>query len=543
MKKLIIGVSLLSVVALSAFTIVKNDKLYEISKNIEIFVKVYQELNFGYVDDLDPSELMRTGIDAMMVSLDPYTNYISESQVTAYRIDADGKYDGIGAITKPIGDYITVVEPYEGSPAFKAGIRAGDQIVAVNGESAKGRSSTELNKIVRGFPGTELNLTIKKPSATSTENVTIIRGSVEIPNVPYSGIVGDQIGYVALSTFTADAGKNIYKAIKKMQKEDKELKGVILDLRSNGGGLLREALNVSNIFVPQGVPLVSTKGKVIDRDEVFKTSGQPLDLNIPLVVLINKRSASASEIVSGSIQDLDRGVVIGQRSYGKGLVQNTKDVGYNSRIKLTTSKYYIPSGRCIQGVEYENGEPKDIPDHQRSTFYTKNKRPVLDGGGVTPDIKMEVKNKPAIVKTLEDENYIFNYVSQYVTKYDSIAPVGEYEYTDINEFESFLKKENFSYKTETEKTLEKLTETAEKESMNALVQSSINEMKAKIEVEKAKGFSTNKKEIINLIEKEIVTRYYFQAGKAQQSLADDAEIVEAKRVLLDTAEYNKILGK
>lgn len=543
MKKIIIGVCLLSVIGLSAFTVANNDKLYEISKNIEIFVKVYQELNFGYVDDLEPSELMRTGIDAMMESLDPYTNYISESQVTAYRIDSDGKYDGIGAITKPIGDYITIVEPYEGSPAFKAGIRAGDQIIAVNGESAKGRSTSELNKIVRGFPGTELLLTIQKPRASSTETVTIIRGSVDIPNVPYSGIVGDHIGYVALSTFTVSAGANVAKAIKKMKKEDDQLKGVILDLRNNGGGLLREAISLSNLFVNIGEPIVSTKGKVIDRDEVFKTMAQPLDLEIPLVVLINKRSASASEIVSGTIQDLDRGVVIGQRSYGKGLVQNTKDVGYNSRIKLTTSKYYIPSGRCIQGVEYENGEPKDIPDHQRSTFYTRNKRPVLDGGGVTPDIKLPVKDKAAIVKSLVDDNHIFNYVSNYVLKYDSIAPVGEYQFTDITDFKQYLDENKFDYKTATEEQIDELKESAEKEKFSDIVKSSISEMEAKIKVEKSKDFTTNKDKIVDLIEKEIVTRYYFQSGKAQQSLSDDNEIIEAKRILLDTAEYNRILGK
>lgn len=541
MNKLIYSLCFVCVIGLSAFTVVNNDKLFEISKNIEIFVKVYQELNFNYVDDIDPSKLMRTGIDAMMESLDPYTNYISEAQVTAYRIDNDGKYDGIGAVTKPIGDYITIVEPYEGSPAFEAGLRAGDQIIAVNGQSAKGRTTAELNKIVRGFPGTKVDLTIKKPNSSIEEVVSVIRGEVNIPNVPFSGLVGDHIGYVSLSTFTDGAGKNIAKAINNMKKEDGELKGIILDLRDNGGGLLREAIFVSNIFVNQGLEIVSTKGKVVERDQVFKTTNPPVDLDIPLAVMINKRSASASEIVSGTIQDLDRGVLIGQRSYGKGLVQNTKDLVYNSRVKLTTSKYYIPSGRCIQGVAYENGEPKDIPDHQRSVFYTKNKRPVLDGGGVTPDVKLDIIEKPAIVKALLDDNHIFNYATQYALQYDSIAPAGKYEFDQMNEFKNYLEKIDFQYKTATEDALEKLKSDINKDKYNLLLEAQIKDIESKIAIEKTKEFELHKKEIKDLIEKEIITRYYFQKGKAQQRLFDDHEIDEAKKILLDSEKYKSIL--
>lgn len=541
MNKLKYSLCLVSIVMLSAFTVVNNDKLYEISKNIEIFVKVYQELNLNYVDEIDPSKLMRTGIDAMMESLDPYTNYISEAQVTAYRIDSDGKYDGIGAVTKPIGDYITIVEPYQGSPAFEAGLRAGDQIIAVNGQSAKGRTTTELNKIVRGFPGTKVDITVRKPNATQDELVTITRGEVNIPNVPFSGVIGDHIGYVSLSTFTADAGKNIAKGIKAMKAEDPELKGIILDLRDNGGGLLREAIFVSNLFINKDEEIVSTKGKVVERDEVFKTLSPPVDLEIPLAVMINKRSASASEIVSGTIQDLDRGVLIGQRSYGKGLVQNTKDIAYNSRIKLTTSKYYIPSGRCIQGVAYENGEPKDIPDHQRSVFYTRNKRPVLDGGGVTPDVKLEIIEYPAMIKALIEDNHIFNYATQYALKHDSIAPAGSYEFKDIADFKTYLDKIDFQYKTTTEEAIEKLSEETSKEKYNAILDVQIADMKSKVILEKAKDFELNKQKIIDLLEMEIVTRYYFQEGKSQQRLFDDQEIKEAKKILLDPVRYKAIL--
>ncbi len=528
---------------LMSYTVVNNDKLYEISKNIEIFVKVYKELNANYVDDIDPGQLMRTGIDAMVNSLDPYTNYISESQVESYRISAEGKYDGIGASVKKIGDYITIVEPYAGSPLVEAGIEAGDQVIEVNGESTKGKTTEEVTQFVRGVPGTTLKLKVKQASNGQMKTIDLERGAIDIPNVPYSGIIRDNVGYISLTTFTPNASKNIRRAIKDLKKEDENLQGLILDLRDNGGGLLREAISICNLFVNKGEEVVFTRGKVKERDQNFSTQAEPLDTELPLVVLINKKSASASEIVSGVMQDLDRGVIMGQRSYGKGLVQNTKDLGYNSRVKLTTSKYYIPSGRCIQSIEYEDGEPVDIPDHKRSSFKTKNGRPVLDGGGVTPDVALEAPFTPVVLKNLAEENVIFNFTTDYLkgkTKPDSIEMV---KFNDFEKFVSFVNNSKFKYETETEKKIDELKETIEEERLSNELNNEFKALQTKINAEKEKAIRANERAIVDAIQKEMATRYFLQEGKAFQKLSDDSEIEAAIDLVLDENKYNSILKK
>jgi len=537
MFKRIFALLMIAVLGMS-FSLYKNDKLYEISKNIEIFVKVYKELNNNYVDDLDPGKLMRTGIDAMVESLDPYTNYISESQVESYRINTEGKYQGIGGVVKKIGDYVTIVEPYAKSPLVEAGIIAGDQVISINGQSTKGKSTEEVTQFVRGVAGTDLNLTIKRPTTGENFDVSLERGSVEIPNVPYSGIIRDHIGYISLTTFTPDAAKNIRKAFKELKDEDEDLQGVILDLRFNGGGLLREAISICNIFVEKGEEVVFTRGKVKERDRNFPTSMEPMDLEIPLVVMINKRSASASEIVSGVIQDLDRGVILGQRSFGKGLVQNTMELGYNSRIKLTTSKYYIPSGRCIQGKEYDDGEPIDIPDDQRAEFKTRNGRPVLDGGGVTPDVKLEAPKVPVVLEKLKEQDIIFNYVTDYVQGKSGGEDVETIVFTDFEDFKSYVAKQNFEYETNTEKTLIELREAFDNDGYSDLLETDLKALEAKIKSEKIGAVVANKKDIINAIQEDISSRFYLQKGKAFQKLADDSEIDEAVNVLIDKAKYN-----
>jgi len=524
-----------------SFSLYKNDKLYEISKNIEIFVKVYKELNNNYVDDLDPGKLMRTGIDAMVESLDPYTNYISESQVESYRISTEGKYQGIGGVVKQIGDYVTIVEPYENSPLVEAGIIAGDQVISINGQSTKGKSTEEVTKFVRGVAGTNLKLKINRPSTGEKFDLELERGSVSIPNVPYSGIVRDHIGYISLTTFTPDASKNIRKAYKQLKDEDEDLQGVILDLRNNGGGLLREAISICNIFIPKGEEVVFTRGKVKERDRNFPTTMDALDLEIPLVVMVNKSSASASEIVSGVIQDLDRGVILGQRSFGKGLVQNTMELGYNSRIKLTTSKYYIPSGRCIQGKEYEDGKPVDIADSKRAEFKTRNGRPVLDGGGVTPDVKLDAPNVPVVLKKLKEQDIIFNYVTEYTKDKSAPEEIETIVFTDFADFKSFVEKQNFEYETDTEKKLEELKEAFEDDGYNDLLNADLDALKNKIEAEKMTAIETNKKDIIIAIQEDISSRFFYQKGKAYQKLADDYEIDEAIKILTDKEQYKSIL--
>lgn len=537
-----IKVLLLAVVMMSgvAAVSIQNDKLFEISKNLEIFISVYKELNTNFADDLDPSTLMRTAIDAMTHSLDPYTNYVSESQVESYWINEDEKYQGIGAKVSIINNKLLIMEPYEGGPALKAGIKAGDEVVAVDGINILGKKIEEVNAILRGIPGTNVKLGIIKNGQTATTDVILTRGEINIPNVPYSGFVADNVGYISLTTFTQNAGANISKALKDMKAKNPNMAGVILDLRQNGGGLLHEAVNICNIFIPNGEIVVTTKSKVRERDQTFKTMAPPLDLEIPLAILIDKRSASASEIVSGVIQDLDRGVLIGQRSFGKGLVQNTKELPYNARLKLTTSKYYIPSGRCIQGVEYENGEPKDIPDSQRSKFKTKNGRIVMDGGGVSPDVKLPAKLVYPVTEALLSQNMIFLYANKYCQGKDSIAKVGDFKFIDFADFEAFLKNQNFKYESESEKLLAKAHDAMSTEETN--VKDELSRLQQKIASSKVGELQRAKDQIIDEIEKEIITRYYFQNGKVQQTLDDDPEIKEAVSVLKDTNRYKKLLG-
>lgn len=537
-KVFIISVAMLSGIA--AVT-VHNDKLFEISKNLEIFISVYKELNTNFADDLDPSTLMRTAIDAMTHSLDPYTNFVSESQVESYWINDDDKYQGIGAKVSMIDNKLRVVEPYEGGPAFTAGIKAGDEVISVDGINIEGKKLEEVNAIMRGIPGTNVKLGIKPNGKTVVEDKNLTRGEVNIPNVPYSGFVADGVGYISLTVFTQNAGANISKALKELKAQNPNMSGIILDLRQNGGGLLHEAVNICNLFIPNGEIVVTTKSKVKERDQTFKTMAPPTDLDIPLAVLIDKRSASASEIVSGVIQDLDRGVLIGQRSFGKGLVQNTKDLPYNARLKLTTSKYYIPSGRCIQGVEYENGEPKDIPDSQRSKFKTRNGRIVMDGGGVAPDIKMPGKNVLPVTQALLDQYIIFEYVNKYCQGKDSIDKVGKFKFTDYNDFMTFVKKRDFKYQSEAEKHLTKAKEALEKSNDKDL-SNDIAKLQQKINAAKADELQLAKEQIIDEIEKEIVTRYYFQKGKVQQTLDDDPEVKEAISILNNSNKYKKLLS-
>jgi carboxyl-terminal processing protease len=537
-RKIILPV-LVIVVLLSAFT-VKYGKYFEISKNIEIFTNVYKEINTWYVDDLDPSQLMKTGVDAMLESLDPYTVYYSESQIEGYRYMTEGKYDGVGARIKPIDNFPTIVEPFENSPAILAGLKAGDQVIAINGESAEGKTADEMGAVVRGVPGTEVRMTIRRPGEKGTKEVTLVRGEVHVTNVPYSGFVADGIGYIALTTFTQNAGRNVANALRDMKTENPDIKGLILDLRDNGGGLLREGVNVSNVFVPKGEEIASTKGKVVERDLSYKTKKEPVDIEIPLVILINKFSASASEIVSGVMQDLDRGVLIGQRSYGKGLVQNTRDVGYNSKVKMTTSKYYIPSGRCIQSVEYEDGEPKDIADNLRTPFKTRNGREVLDGGGVSPDILLEKEGQPEIVRDLLDKNMVFKYVTDYCIGKDSMPPMEKYEFTEFQGFLEFLDQSAFNYQTDAEKEIADLESKLDSDDPVNL-QSEISMMRAKIEKDKSNHLEKYKDQIIDMIEMDIAGRYYFQKGKTTQRLKDDDELDRAIALLNAPAEYHSIL--
>lgn len=518
-----------------------GDKFFEISRNIEIFANVYRELNLNYVDDIDPGKLMRTGIDAMVGSLDPFTNYISEAEIESYRLTTEGRYNGIGATSEKIGDYVTITELYEGFAADKAGLKAGDQIMAVDGRDAKGKDPEALNEILRGFPGTTVNLTIRRPGRSDEFKVSLVRAEVDVPNVPYSGMVGDNIGYINLSTFTQEAGRNVANALRELKTQDPNLKGVILDLRGNGGGLLHEAVNVCNTFIGKDKLVATNRGKIKEQDRGFSTFMPAVDPDIPVTVLIDKKSASASEIVSGVLQDYDRGVLLGQRSYGKGLVQNIMEVGYNARVKVTTAKYYIPSGRCIQSVEYKNGEPVDIPDSRRTRFTTSNGRTVLDGGGVTPDISLDQPADDPIVKALVNQHILFDFVTQYCLNNPAIDSVDRFEFTDFDAFLKYVESRDFKYETESEQLLRDFKEKAAKDGYK--LDAEIAALEQNIRNAKKTALAGYKNTIIDLIERDIAGRYYYKTGKIKMTLRNDSEVTEAKKVLLDNARYTGILKK
>ena len=534
------GLAALAFLTISTTVSTDQNDYFDISKNLEIFTNLYKEINTYYVDELDPSTLMRTGIDAMLESLDPYTNYISETEIEAFRYITEGRYNGIGAQIETIDEYPTIMQPHQDSPADKAGLKAGDQVIEVDGQSARNKTADELNEILKGFPGTEVELTIRRPGENRNLKINLVRDQVHVPSVPYYGMVTPEVGYVALTVFTRNAGRDVGDAIRTLKAENPGMQSLIFDLRGNPGGLLAEAVNISNLFIPKGELVVTTKGKVRDWDRSFKTLNQPFDEEMPLVVLINNKSASASEIVSGVLQDLDRGVLMGQQSYGKGLVQNTRDVGYNSRVKLTTAKYYIPSGRCIQSVRYEDGEPVNIPDEERATFYTRNGRTVLDGGGVKPDVFIEPVTDREVIQALMDQHMIFHFATQYVLDNPAIEDVEDFRFNDFPQFLSFLQGRNFSFETDSEIHLKEVRASATEENYDLTAE--IDGLLAAIQQAKTDELNDNKETILDLIEKEIASRYGYEKGRLQIGVRNDPEVAEAVKLLGDSARYQSLLS-
>ena len=540
--KLLLNTTALSLLSLlSPLSQVKGQgKYFDISKNLELFANAYKEVNHSYVDELDPGKLMRQGLDAMLEGLDPYTNYISETDIEGYRIQTDGKYNGIGAEGQQMGDFMVVTEIYENSPAHKAGLKVGDAIISVDGQTAKGRKESEVMEFLRGFPGTQADIVVRRPGENKELKISLKREEVDIPNVPHSGLVAENVGYINLTTYTRDAAQNVGKALQDLKNKNPQLKGVILDLRDNGGGLLNEAVNLVNLFVPRGELVVVTKGKVPEWDNTFKTVNNPADEKIPLIVLLDKMSASASEVTAGSLQDLDRAVLMGQRSYGKGLVQNMKDIGYNAKVKITTAKYYVPSGRCIQAVRYKHGEPVDIPESERAQFKTRNGRTVLDGGGVKPDVLLPHDTAAGVVKALLQQHIIFDYATQFTLKHASIDSVELFSFTDWDDFSRFVQSKGFEYESASEKKLKELSAVAAGE--NYPLTAELQAMGNKIKAEKKGELLKNKARILHEIEQEIVGRYYFQRGKVRKSLKNDPEIEEAVKLFNDPARYKAILS-
>ncbi|MBL7766782.1 MAG: S41 family peptidase [Chitinophagaceae bacterium] len=548
-KKYLIG--LLGGISLMFFIQAKEqDSFFELTKNMEVFTSLFKELNTYYVDPIQPGKIVKTGIDAMLNELDPYTNYITEEDIEDYRFQTTGKYGGIGSTVRKKDDYIAIGEPYENSPVIKAGLKAGDLIIEIDGHSTKGKEIEDVSKFLKGSPGTQLKVKIRE-AITGAESVkTITREEINVSSVPYSGMVGpnNEYAYVRLSQFTERCGSMLRAAYDSLKRANPNTKGVILDLRYNPGGLLDEAVNICNIFMNGGQLVVSTKGKNEEWDKEYKTSGTPWDEKIPVTILINRNSASASEIVAGTMQDLDRGVVIGQRSFGKGLVQTTRNLSFNAKLKVTTAKYYTPSGRCIQALDYthrnEDGSVGEIPDSIKTKFKTKSGRTVMDGGGIDPDIKTESKEAIRIISTLNSKSFVFDYATQYVSKHPSIASAKDFTLSDA-EFDDFVKwldTKDYSYKTKTEEALVKFKEVAEKENYYDAIKKDFETLQHTLSHDKMQDLLKNKKEIKRLLQDEIITRYYFQRGRLQNQLMDDDELKEAIKVLADPARYNSILA-
>ena len=520
---------------------------FEISKNLDVFSELFKQLEINYVDQIKPGELMQKAIDAMLTDLDPYTNYIPESKIEDYELMTTGQYGGIGALIHKQGDYVVISEPYENFPAQKAGLMAGDKILEVDKKTAKGKESDEVSAILKGQPGTTLELLIQREGENSPVRKSIVREKIKIDNIPWYGMLTETVGYIKLSAFTQNAGKEVKMAMVEL-KEKYGMKALILDLRGNGGGLLNEAVNIVNLFVDKDEFVVSTKGKLRNKNNTYKTMTAPIDKEIPLAVLIDGSSASASEIVAGAIQDLDRGVVIGQRSFGKGLVQNVFPLSYNAKVKITVAKYYIPSGRCIQAIDYAHrdtlGHAENIPDSLITAYKTKNGRTVFDGKGITPDISVESPLLSNIAVTLLTKYLIFDYANKFRREHDSIAQPDVFAVSDevYTDFMQFINQKDYSYTTRSEQAVNQLIEVAKTESYYQSMKDELDLLQKKMTESKNDDLLRNKDEIKDMLRIEIISRYYYQKGKIVASLSGDPDVDKAIETLKDQPVYTSILS-
>lgn len=522
------------------------EKYFDIAKSLDIFATLFKEVNAYYVDEVDPQKLVRKGIDAMLQSLDPYTDYIPEDEIESFRITTTGQYGGIGALIGVVNKKTVVTHPYKNFPAYKSGIKVGDEIIAINGKNVQGKSTSEVSSLLKGQPKSELEVKVRRAGTGEDVTLRIKREKISISNVAYYNLVDPEIGYIKLDDFTPGASREVADALLKLK--ERGAKKVILDLRENPGGLLHEAVNIVSLFVPKGMEVVSTKGKVNEWNKKYTTLNNPVDTEIPMVILTSGGSASAAEIVAGALQDYDRAVLIGEKTFGKGLVQTTRPLSYNAQLKVTTAKYHIPSGRCIQALDYthrkEDGTVEKVADSLKAAFKTKSGRLVYDGGGLDPDIEIKNEILGPVEEVLINAGLIFEFASKYCAENPAQPDFKTFRLTDkdYDNFVTWTKSKKFQYTTALEKSTMELIEAARKEKFYPELEDELARLKSKVEANKSSELYRFKPEIKSLLEEQIAFHYGLTEGQAEISLARDAEILEAKKVLNDPVTYKKILS-
>ena len=544
-KKVGIVVVGICVFAISFYSFKQDDKNFQIAKNLDIYYTLFRELNLFYVDDIEPNKLVKTSIDKMLQSLDPYTNFIPEDDVEDFRFMTTGEYAGIGALISKQKGKIVIAEPYEGFPAQKSGLKAGDVLLEVAGKSTEKLSTEDVSNLLKGPASKSVLVKIQRYGQKSPKEIEIMREKIQIDPVPYYGMLDKETGYIRLSNFTADCTERVKIALIEL-KEKHGAKTLVLDLRSNPGGLLMEAVRIANLFIPKGQEIVSTKGKVKQWDKVYNATENPIDTVMPIAVLVNRGSASASEIVAGAIQDLDRGMIIGTRTFGKGLVQTTRDLSYNAKLKITTAKYYIPSGRCIQALDYSHrnadGSVGIVPDSLISKFKTKKGRVVFDGGGVAPDVTVEDETLSNLSSNLAAQSVIFDFATYFNSKTEKIAFPEEFTITPeiYADFIQFVKNQDFKYESKTEEQLDNLVDVAKREKYYDLSKDEFDKLKGMLGHNLDQDFEHFKKEISEMLVDEIVSRYYYQKGAIKSALRDDSDVSKALDVLHKPEGYAAI---
>lgn len=542
-KVLLFVATLLALLVFISFTPGKD---FKIVRYMDVFYAAFKEVNYWYVEDTDPKELMEGAIHGMLETLDPYTSYIPAEDEKDFEFLTTGQYGGIGAIISQRESYALVSEPYQGFPADRAGLKAGDQIIAIDNEPSKGLSIKAVSHRLRGMPGSKVLLQVVKPITEDTVVVRITREEISISSISYASIMQDSIAYILLSQFTKHTGQELRKTVQSLQ-EEAPLSSIIIDLRNNAGGLLDEAVEVANVFLPEDEVIVKTKGKIEQFNKTYKTKKEAENDSIPLLILVNGRSASASEIIAGSIQDLDRGIIVGERTFGKGLVQSTRPLSYDAQIKITTAHYYIPSGRCIQALDFshktEDGHYEKIADSLIHTFQTRKGRIVYDGKGIRPDIHVASETLADISRSLFSNHLIFDFATQFYYTRDSFPCLDSLAISEKiwNEFLTFLDNKEYDYATQIEKKLKELTETAKKENLYSYLEEELSDIEKEIQQYKQNDLEIHKEQISHMLQEEIAKRYFYQQGAVQTALMSDPQLEKALNILGNLPSYHAIL--